>query len=140
MTMQIRLLGPGRDFFGEGSGIDLTKRLTPEEIAAMHSGMGGYAALVFHDQNFTKVQQLCDPLICEHSRFHSRAKLGFTLADYTAEDAATIRPVRQQLVRVHPSTGRKSLYLSAHAGKIVGWPEPEAKAFLLDLTEHATQR
>ena len=49
-------------------------------------------------------------------------------------------PVRQRLVRTHPITGRKSLYLSSHAGSIVGWPLPEARAFLRDLTEAATQR
>ena len=49
------------------------------------------------------------------------------------------RPVRQRLVRTHPVTGRKSLYLASHAGTIVGWPVPEARAFLRDLTEHATQ-
>jgi alpha-ketoglutarate-dependent 2,4-dichlorophenoxyacetate dioxygenase len=48
--------------------------------------------------------------------------------------------VRQRLVRTHPVTGRKSLYLASHAGGIVGWPVPEARAFLRDLTEHATQR
>ncbi|MEZ5856776.1 MAG: TauD/TfdA family dioxygenase [Hyphomicrobiaceae bacterium] len=37
-------------------------------------------------------------------------------------------------------TGRKSLYLSSHAGGIIGWPTPEALSFLMDLTEHATQR
>ena len=37
-------------------------------------------------------------------------------------------------------TGRKSLYLASHAGAILGWPVPEARAFLRDLTEHATQR
>jgi alpha-ketoglutarate-dependent 2,4-dichlorophenoxyacetate dioxygenase len=36
-------------------------------------------------------------------------------------------------------TARKSLYLSAHLGTIVGWPVPEARAFIRDLTEHATQ-
>jgi alpha-ketoglutarate-dependent 2,4-dichlorophenoxyacetate dioxygenase len=40
----------------------------------------------------------------------------------------------------HPKTGRKSLYLSSHIGGIVGWPVPEARAFIRDLTEHATQR
>ena len=40
----------------------------------------------------------------------------------------------------HPSTGRKSLFLASHAGAIVGWPVPEARAFLRDLIEHATQR
>ena len=48
--------------------------------------------------------------------------------------------MRQKLVRTHPATGRKSLYLSSHAGAIVGWPVPEAKDFLRDLNEHATQR
>ena len=49
-------------------------------------------------------------------------------------------PVRQRLVRRHTVTGRRSLYLASHAGAIVGWPVPEARAFLRDLTEHATQR
>jgi len=48
--------------------------------------------------------------------------------------------VRQRLVRTHPVTGRKSLFLSSHAGAIVGWTVPEARMFLRDLTEHATQR
>jgi alpha-ketoglutarate-dependent 2,4-dichlorophenoxyacetate dioxygenase len=43
-------------------------------------------------------------------------------------------------VRVHPATGRKSLFLSSHAGAIVGWTIPEARAFLRELTDHATQR
>ena len=49
------------------------------------------------------------------------------------------RPVRQRLVRTHPVTGRKSLYLSSHAGGIVGMPMPEARVLLRDLNEHATQ-
>jgi alpha-ketoglutarate-dependent 2,4-dichlorophenoxyacetate dioxygenase len=47
--------------------------------------------------------------------------------------------VRQRLVRTHPVTGRKSLFLSAHAGAIEGWTIPEARMFLRDLMEHATQ-
>jgi alpha-ketoglutarate-dependent 2,4-dichlorophenoxyacetate dioxygenase len=47
--------------------------------------------------------------------------------------------VRQRLVRIHPVTGRKSLFLASHIGSIVGWPQPEAMAFIRDLTEHATQ-
>jgi alpha-ketoglutarate-dependent 2,4-dichlorophenoxyacetate dioxygenase len=49
------------------------------------------------------------------------------------------RPVRQRLVRTHPVTGRKSLFLASHIGGIVGWPVPEARAFIRDLAEHATQ-
>ena len=68
----------------------------------------------------------------------SRGLLGFT--EFTPEEKATFRPVRQRLVRTHPVTGRKSLFLASHAGAIVGWPVPEARAFLRDLVEHATQR
>ena len=49
------------------------------------------------------------------------------------------RPVRQKLVRTHPVSGRKSLYLSSHAGAILGMPTPEARILLRDLNEHATQ-
>jgi alpha-ketoglutarate-dependent 2,4-dichlorophenoxyacetate dioxygenase len=50
------------------------------------------------------------------------------------------KPVRQRLVRTHPVTGRKSLFLSSHIGTIVGWPMPEARDLIRELTEHATQR
>jgi alpha-ketoglutarate-dependent 2,4-dichlorophenoxyacetate dioxygenase len=84
----------------------------------------------------TKVE--CESLICEHSQLFSRSVLGF--ADFTDEERRKFAPVRQRLVRRHPVTGRKSLFLASHAGAILGWPVPEARAFLRDLTEHATQR
>ncbi len=83
----------------------------------------------------TKV--LIEDLVTEHSIAFSRAELGFD--DYGEGNADKIRPVRHSLVRTHPVTGRKSLYLSAHIGTILGWPMPEARAFIRDLTEHATQ-
>ena len=83
----------------------------------------------------TKAQ--IEDLICEHSLIYSRGLLGFD--DLTAEELAMFKPVRQRFVRTHPVTGRKSMYLSSHAGKIIGWPVPEARAFLRDLTEFATQ-
>jgi alpha-ketoglutarate-dependent 2,4-dichlorophenoxyacetate dioxygenase len=79
-----------------------------------------------------------EDLVCEHSQLYSRSILGFT--DFTDEDRERFKPVLQRLVRRHPSTGRKSLYLASHAGAIVGWPVPEARALLRDLIEHATQR
>jgi alpha-ketoglutarate-dependent 2,4-dichlorophenoxyacetate dioxygenase len=84
----------------------------------------------------TKAQ--IEDLVCEHSQIFSRQQIGFF--DFTDEERARMAPVRQRLVRVHPSTGRKSLFLSSHAGGIVGWPVPEARLFLRDLMEHATQR
>jgi alpha-ketoglutarate-dependent 2,4-dichlorophenoxyacetate dioxygenase len=79
-----------------------------------------------------------EDLVCEHSQLYSRSILGFT--DFTEEDRVRFKPVLQRLVRRHPSTGRKSLFLASHAGAVVGWPVPEARALLRDLIEHATQR
>ncbi|MBM3221007.1 MAG: TauD/TfdA family dioxygenase [Candidatus Rokubacteria bacterium] len=79
-----------------------------------------------------------EDLICEHSQIYSRQQIGFF--DLTDEERERFKPVRQRLVRTHPSTGRKSVYLASHAGAIVGWPVPEARIFLRDLMDFATQR
>jgi alpha-ketoglutarate-dependent 2,4-dichlorophenoxyacetate dioxygenase len=79
-----------------------------------------------------------DDLVCEHSLIYSREAIGFT--ELTPQEIEAFLPVRQPLVRTHPVTGRRSLFLAAHAGAIVGWTIPEARMFLRDLTEHATQR
>ena len=241
MAVTLRQVGPC--FAAEVDGLDLTRPLSPEEVAAVHAGMDRYAVLVFHDQKLDDEQQLAftrslgdiehaigtslrapdelrlpttfadvsnldkhqnvfarddrrrlfglgnrlwhsdssfkvvpakysilharsvpsrggntefaymvaaydaldaemkaevEGLVCEHSQIFSRQQLGFF--DFTEEERARFKPVRQRLVRTHPSTGRKSLYLASHAGGIIGWPVPEARAFLRDLTEHATQR
>ena len=43
-------------------------------------------------------------------------------------------------MRRHASTGRLSLFLSAHIGRIQGWQTPEALLLISDLTEFSTQR
>jgi alpha-ketoglutarate-dependent 2,4-dichlorophenoxyacetate dioxygenase len=78
-----------------------------------------------------------EDMICEHSLMTSRGALGFL--DYTEEEKAMFKPVLQRLVRTHPVHGRKSLYLSSHAGAIQGMTVPEARVLLRDLNEHATQ-
>jgi alpha-ketoglutarate-dependent 2,4-dichlorophenoxyacetate dioxygenase len=78
-----------------------------------------------------------EPYVCEHSLMYSRGSLGFL--DFTEDEKRMFKPVRQRLVRTHPVTGRKSLYLSSHAGTILGMPMPVARILLRDLTEHATQ-
>ena len=241
MSIAVRQIGPC--FAAEVEGLDLTRPLAADEIAAVHAGMDRYAVLVFHDQPLDDEQQLAftrslgdiehaigtslrapdeyrlpttfadvsnldkdhrvfarddrrrlfglgnrlwhsdssfkaipakysllharsipsrggntefadmraawdaldeetraevEDLVCEHSQLFSRQQLGFT--DFTDEERERFRPVRQRLVRTHPATGRRSLYLSSHAGGILGWPVPEARAFLRDLVEHATRR
>ena len=83
-------------------------------------------------------QVLIRNLVTEHSQIFSRGILGFT--DFTEAERQKWAPVPQRLVRRHPRTGRLSIFLSSHAGAIQGWPMPEARALLRDLTEHATQR
>ena len=79
-----------------------------------------------------------EDLVCEHSLIYSREVMGFD--DLTGAERAMMRPVRQALMRTHPGSGRKALYLGSHIGTIIDWPMPEARAFIRDLTEHATQR
>ena len=90
-----------------------------------------------YDELNEDTKQEIAPLICEHSQMYSRGSLGFL--DFTEEERKLFKPVRQSLVRIHPTTGRKSLFLSAHAGTIIGMEMPEARILLRDLTEHATQ-
>ncbi|MFT5175476.1 MAG: alpha-ketoglutarate-dependent 2,4-dichlorophenoxyacetate dioxygenase [Gammaproteobacteria bacterium] len=85
-----------------------------------------------------QLQEECLGKVCEHSQIYSRGLLGFT--DFTDDERQRWEPVQQRLVRRHPRTGRLSLYLAAHIGTIVDWPMPEARMFVRDLTEHATQR
>jgi len=240
MSVSIRQIHPV--FVGEVSGIDISRPLSREEVAAVDAGMDRYAVLVFHDQKITDEQQmvfsrnfgnledarggnitkpedkrlqigmndvsnlgkdgrplgrdsrerafnlgnmlwhsdssfrpipakysllsarvvnpvggntefadmraaydaldtdtkaLIEDLVCEHSLMYSRGSLG--MLDYSDEERAMFRPARQRLVRTHPVTGRRSLYLASHAGAIVGMPMAEARILLRDLNEHATQ-
>ena len=242
MTIQIRPVHP--TFVGEVSGVDITRPLTRDEVAAIEAGMHEYAVLVFHDQPLTDEQQVMfsrnfgelevtlagqmakpeerrfqqlelgdisnldgrgnklrdredhrrmyalanrlwhsdasfraigagytllharivpskggktefadmraaydtldekakaevEDLICEHSIIYSREQIGFEVK--SDENADKLKPVQHKLVQTDPVNGRKSLYLSSHIGGIAGWPMPEARAFVRDLTEHATQ-
>ncbi|HEX3860894.1 MAG TPA: TauD/TfdA family dioxygenase [Stellaceae bacterium] len=82
-------------------------------------------------------KQRLEPLVAEHSVFHSRSLIGFS--DFTDEERAAMPPVPQRVVRRHPGSQRKTLYLAAHASHIVGWPVPDGMLLLRELIEHATQ-
>jgi alpha-ketoglutarate-dependent 2,4-dichlorophenoxyacetate dioxygenase len=82
-------------------------------------------------------KKMLDGLVAEHSIFHSRAQAGFT--EFTPEERAQLPPVPQLLVRVHPGSKRKSLYLASHASRIVGWPLEEGRQLLAELMAFATE-
>jgi alpha-ketoglutarate-dependent 2,4-dichlorophenoxyacetate dioxygenase len=77
-------------------------------------------------------------LVAEHSIFNSRARLGFT--NFNDEERREMPPVPQAIVRTIPESGRKSLYLASHAGRILGMPDAEGRALIDQLVAHATQR
>jgi len=79
-----------------------------------------------------------DRLVAEHSIFNSRARLGFT--NFDDDERQAMPPVPQVLVRTIPESGRKSLYLASHAGRIFGMPEADGRALIDGLVAHVTQR
>ena len=78
-----------------------------------------------------------DGLVAEHDVFWSRGQIGFT--EFSPGEREQYPPSRQRLVRRHPGSQRKTLYLSAHASHIVDWPVPEGRLLLVDLNTHATR-
>ncbi|HYF58894.1 MAG TPA: TauD/TfdA family dioxygenase [Burkholderiaceae bacterium] len=79
-----------------------------------------------------------DGLIAEHSLMFSRAKLGFT--DWSEQERVAFAPVARPLVRTIPESGRRSLYLASHIGRVRGLPDAEATALVERLVAHATER
>lgn len=78
-------------------------------------------------------------LMAEHDYFNSRALTGFNLAEVPAEWRDRQPPVPQKLVRTHPESGRKSLYLAAHISKIYGLEAEESNALVDELMAFSTQ-
>ena len=76
-------------------------------------------------------------LVAEHSIWHSRAQYGGYKP--TEEEIKARPPARHPVVRRHPGSGRKALYIASHASHIIGWPVEEGSALLGELLAHATQ-
>lgn len=84
----------------------------------------------------TKIE--IEGLITEHSLIYSRGQLGFS--DFTEKEMEMFKPVRHAMVRSNEFTHRKSIYLSSHIGRIIGWEVPEGRDYIRELMEFATQR
>ncbi|HEX4172342.1 MAG TPA: TauD/TfdA family dioxygenase [Acetobacteraceae bacterium] len=85
-----------------------------------------------------QTKQEIERIVVQHDVFWSRAQIGFT--EFPPGEREQYPPSPQRLVRLHPGSGHKALYLSAHASHVVGWPVADGRLLLWDLTAHATQR
>lgn len=72
-----------------------------------------------------------------HSWRHMRKTI--SNRSLTDEECRTFPDVIHPLVRVHPDTGEKSLYLGMYASKVVGMPDQEGRQLLKTLLDHAGQ-
>jgi alpha-ketoglutarate-dependent 2,4-dichlorophenoxyacetate dioxygenase len=73
-------------------------------------------------------KQAIDGLVVEHDVFWSRGQIGFT--EFPQGEREQYPPSPQRLVRLHPGSRRKTLYLSAHASHVVGWPVADGRLLL----------
>ncbi len=71
-----------------------------------------------------------------HSLWWSRKMAGFP---FTEEDIDARPHAVHSLVHVHAGSGRKALYVAAHARDVVGMPPDEGRALLKELIDFATQ-
>ena len=76
-------------------------------------------------------------LVAEHWIVHSRRRSGFT--EFNEDEMRRLPPVPQMLVRTLPESGRKSLYVASHAGRILGLPDDEGRALIDELIAHVVE-
>ncbi len=71
-----------------------------------------------------------------HSIIYSRSTIGFT--DFTDAERAMFPGAEHPLVRVHPGSRRRSVYIASHASHVIGWPVAEGRILLRELMALAT--
>jgi len=92
-----------------------------------------------YDKLDDAMKEKIEGLVAYHSLYASQAKAGYVFK--TGEGygfhnrGAPIRP----LVKTHPVTGRKSLFIGRHAYRIPGMDDAEAQKLLDDLLDFAVQ-
>lgn len=125
---------------------DSTFKLVPAKISMLYGreippigGQTEYAdTRAAYDALSEEMKQRLEGLVAEHSYRASRARVGFT--DFSEEENQGLPPVPQVMVRTHPDSGRKSLYVASHIARILGMPKEEGDALVDGLIAHATQR
>jgi len=83
-----------------------------------------------------KTKRRCEGLIAIHDFYWSRRDINEQV--FTQEERDAIPPVRHPLIRVHPETGRKAIYVGSHTREIEGWNFEESRALIDSLINHST--
>ena len=91
-----------------------------------------------YDDLDREMQDFLTSRIAVHSYTYSQGLVGGLSVLSEAEQAA-LPAVEHPLVRTHPMTGRKNLYLGRHASHIKGEDETESRALLQTLVDAACQ-
>ena len=78
-----------------------------------------------------------EDLWAEHWLWHSRMLAGYPQP--TEQERQLKPPTRHRLVQLHQESGRKTLYIAAHASHIIGRPVEEGRKVLQELIDFATQ-
>jgi alpha-ketoglutarate-dependent 2,4-dichlorophenoxyacetate dioxygenase len=103
-----------------------------------HGGESQFADMrLVYDSLPADLRETIEDLSAEFDILYTRASCGFT--EFPAEERAALHPSMHRLVKTHPLSGRKTLYLSVHACRVIGWPLPEGRDLLRELMEFATQ-
>ena len=76
-------------------------------------------------------------LVAEHDFTYSRSKVAPDLV--IDEQKKLVPPVPQAMVLTDPVTGRKSLYVGAHAARVLDMPAAEGRALIDELIEFITR-
>ncbi len=109
----------------------------------------GYASLLYarsvapfggHTE-FADLRAACDALpAAKKTRLQGliAGRLGFT--KFSPEEETAFAPVRRPLLRRIPESGRETLYVASHIGRIEGMADADAEALVAELIAHATQR
>lgn len=84
------------------------------------------------------LKTLLEGLRAEHFCLNARLWLGYDR--YSEEDKKILPPVQWPLVRVHPGSKRKTLYIGSHATHIIDMHRAHGKLLLNELLERATER
>jgi len=126
---------------------DGQSQMPPSRYSMLHSvvvppGKGGeteFADLrAAYDAMPATIKREIKELRVEHDALHARIYLGET--NWAAARRKAILPVQWPLVRTHPGSGRKFVFVAVHATQVVGMHPGLGRVLLDELLEHATQR